>query len=121
MHFTGNKSLPLILLLLMHKNVKLTWRLNNYCNSSPWRNSLIKLTHYDETKKGVHDAQLVRAKENIKMSHCVFIDDFPTLYRLPKFHKILYKTHFIANSSSFTTTEWSIILTSCLTAIKTML
>ena len=30
---------------------------------------LIKLTHYDETKKGAHDSQKVRAKENPKLSH----------------------------------------------------
>ena len=42
------------------------------------------------------------------------------LYMLPKFHKRPYKSRFIANSSSCTTTELSILLTSCLTAIKTM-
>ena len=43
----------------------------------------------------------------------------PTLYWLPKFHKQPYKTRFIANSSSCTNTELSIILTSsCLIAIK---
>ena len=30
---------------------------------------LIKLTHYDETKKRAHDSQIVRAKENLKVSH----------------------------------------------------
>ena len=29
----------------------------------------IKLTHYDDTKKRVHDWQIVRAKENIKLSY----------------------------------------------------
>ena len=38
----------------------------------------------------------------------------PTLYWLPKLHK----RRFIANSSACTTTELSILLTSCLTAIK---
>ena len=42
----------------------------------------------------------------------------PTLYWLPKLHKRPYKSRFIANSSAYTTTELSIILTSCLTAIK---
>ena len=41
-----------------------------------------------------------------------------TLYWLSKLHKIPYKSRFIANSSSCTTTELSIILTSCLSAIK---
>ena len=42
----------------------------------------------------------------------------PTLYWLPKLHKRPYKSRFIANSSACTTTELSILLTSCLTAIK---
>ena len=42
----------------------------------------------------------------------------PTLYVLPKLHKRPYKSRFIANSSSRTSTELSIILTICLTAIK---
>ena len=42
----------------------------------------------------------------------------PTLYWLPKLHKRPYKSHFIANSSACTTTELSILSTSCLTAIK---
>ena len=37
---------------------------------------------------------------------------------LPKLHKRPYKSRFIANSSACTTTELSILLTSCLTAIK---
>ena len=43
-----------------------------------------------------------------------------TFYWLPKLHKRLYKNKscFIANSSSYTTTDLSIILTYCLTAIK---
>ena len=52
----------------------------------------------------------------------VFVDEdskLLNLYWLPKLHKISYKSRFIANSSSCTTTELSIILTSCLTAIKT--
>ena len=51
----------------------------------------------------------------------VFVDEvynkLPTLYWLPKHHKRPYKSRCIANSSSFTTTELSILLTSCLTAI----
>ena len=53
----------------------------------------------------------------------VFVDKdhtkLPTLYWLPKLHKRPYKSHFIANSSSCTTTEMSVLLTSCLNAIKT--
>ena len=32
-------------------------------------NTLIKLTLHDETKKRAHDSQIVRAKENLKLSH----------------------------------------------------
>ena len=42
----------------------------------------------------------------------------PRLYWLPKLHKRPYKTRFLANSSSCTTTELSKLLTSCLTAIR---
>ena len=52
----------------------------------------------------------------------MFVDEdrskLPTLYWLPKLHKRPYKSHFIANSSSCTTTELSILLSSCLTANK---
>ena len=42
----------------------------------------------------------------------------PTMYWLHKLHKRPYKARFIANSNSYTTTELSKLLTSCLTAIK---
>ena len=45
-------------------------------------------------------------------------DRLPTLYWLPKLHKRPYKAHFIANSSSCTTTVLSKLLISCLTAVK---
>ena len=52
----------------------------------------------------------------------LFVDEdhskLPTIYWLPKLHKRPYKSRFIANSSACTTTELSILLTSCLTAIK---
>ena len=41
-----------------------------------------------------------------------------TLYWLHKLHKLPYKSTFIANSSACTTTELSILLTSCLAANK---
>lgn len=46
-------------------------------------------------------------------------DKIATLYWIPKLHKKPYKARFIANSSACTTTNLSILLTSCLTAIKT--
>ena len=32
-------------------------------------NTQIKLTLHDETKKMAHDSQIVRAEENLKLSH----------------------------------------------------
>ena len=29
----------------------------------------IKLTHYDDTKKGAHESQIVIAKENLKLNY----------------------------------------------------
>ena len=52
----------------------------------------------------------VKARENK--------DKVPTLYWLPKLHKKTYKARFIANSSSCTTTELSILLNLCHTAVK---
>ena len=51
------------------RNVQLAWRPSNECNVSSWRNTLIKLTHHDETKKRAHDSQIVKAKENLKLSY----------------------------------------------------
>ena len=52
----------------------------------------------------------------------VFVDEvhnkLPKLYWLPKLHERPYKSRFIANSSSCTTTELSILLASCLIAVK---
>ena len=52
----------------------------------------------------------------------LFVDEdhskLPRLYCLPKLHKRPYKSRFIANSSACTTTELSILSTSCPTAIK---
>ena len=42
----------------------------------------------------------------------------PTMYWIPKLHKSPYKERFIANSTSCTTTNLSVLLTSCLTKIK---
>ena len=56
----------------------------------------------------------------VKFSVCVNEgqDKLPTTYWLPKLHKRPYKARFNANSSSCTTTEFSKLLISCLTAIK---
>ena len=49
--------------------VQVAWKLPNYCNVTPQRNNLIKLTNYDETKKRGLDSETVRAKENPKLTH----------------------------------------------------
>ena len=51
------------------KIVYLVWRLPNYCNVSSKRNNLIKLTHYDDTKKRAHDSQIVRSNVNLNLNH----------------------------------------------------
>ena len=52
----------------------------------------------------------------------VFVDKdhskLPAIYWLAKLHKRPYKSRFIVNSGSCTTTKLSILLTSCLTVIK---
>ena len=52
----------------------------------------------------------------------MFVDEdhskLPTLYWLSQLNKRPYKSHFIANSSSCTTTELSILLTFCRFVIK---
>ena len=62
-----------------------------------------------------------RHRCNMAAKFGVFVDEdhskLPTLNWLAKLHKRPYKSRFIANSSSCTTTEFSINLTSCLTAI----
>ena len=50
------------------KIVKIAWRLPNYCNVSSQRNNLIKLTHYEETKK-THDSHIIRAKVNLYLRY----------------------------------------------------
>ncbi|MDA3086495.1 hypothetical protein OFO27_08180, partial [Campylobacter sp. CS_ED1] len=46
------------------------------------------------------------------------VQQIPTIYWIPKLHKSPYKSRFIANSVSCTTKQLSILLTSCLTLIK---
>ena len=64
---------------------------------------------------------LDRHRCHLAAKFVVFVDEdyskLPTLYWLPKLHKRPYKSLFIANSSSCTTTELFILLTFCLTAI----
>ena len=66
---TDHKSSPCHYVTGELKIVKLAWRLPKYCNVSSQRNNLIKLSHYDETKKRAHNSQKVRAKENSSLIH----------------------------------------------------
>ena len=40
-----------------------------FLTNATQNNNLIKLTHYDETKKRAHDSQVIRAEENLKLSY----------------------------------------------------
>ena len=43
--------------------------LPNYCNVSSQRNNIIKLTHFDETKKRAHRSDGQSYKENLKLNY----------------------------------------------------
>ena len=70
-----------------------------------------------QIEMSVVNAQLNELPIKFSVSVIEGQDKLPTMYWLPKLHKRPYKARFIANSSSCTTTELS-LLTSCLTAIK---
>ena len=99
-------------------NVVVVWRLH-YINTL--KQELSGTKAYKETSE--EEKSVVNGHCNhlaLKFSVCVKErqDRLPTMYWLPKLHKTPYKARFIANSSSFTTTELSKLLTSCLTAVK---
>ena len=50
----------------------LAWSLPNLCNAPSQRNYLIKLTHYNVTKKKAHDSQIIGAKENPNLKFAIF-------------------------------------------------
>ena len=72
----------------------------------------VNLTEKDIINRHVSDLGQYRAVVTEKQSK------LPSMYWLPKLHKSPYKARFIANSSTCTTTNISILLTSCLTAVK---
>ena len=65
----------------------------------------IVVDHIDKCKQFKADVKITQHK-------------LPTMYWIPKLHKNPYKARFIASSSSCTTTNLSVLLTSCLTKIK---
>ena len=99
-------------------NVVVVWRLH-YINTL--KQELSGTKAYKETSE--EEKSVVNGQCNhlaLKFSVCVKErqDRLPTMYWLPKLHKTLYKARFIANSSSYTATELSKLLSSCLTAVK---
>ena len=46
--------------------MQLTWKPSDYCNVSSWKNTLIQLTHHDETKKRTHDIQTLENVQSTK-------------------------------------------------------
>ena len=95
--------------------------------------SFEKCTTLTSSTAKTYEHNLLEEKSVVERHRCimaskfgVFVDEdhskLPSFYWLPKLHKRHYKKlRFIANYSSYTTTELSIILTYCLTTIKTML
>ena len=63
MHFTGANISPRSFV----KIIKMFGSNRGFL--TPQRNNLIKLTHYDDTKKRAHDTQIVDVKENLRCSH----------------------------------------------------
>ena len=57
------------------QNVQLALWLPNYCNVSPWRNNLIKLTYYVETKIRAHNSQVCPYDS---LLHMLEVRDFVT-------------------------------------------
>ena len=65
MHFTVASISSYIMLLSKHERyLNSHGGFHNFCNAYHR-----ETTKYDETKKRDHDLQMVRAKENIKVSH----------------------------------------------------
>ena len=88
------------------KNVLHNTLKQDFCTAKTYEHNLL-----DE--KSVVD----RHQCNMAAKFDVFVDEghskLHTLYWLPKLHKIPYKSRFIANTSSCTTTEFSISLPYC--------
>ena len=69
MHFTGAISFALDYVVV---NTQKVFSLQGGFQTSAMhhhRKNLIKLTHNDETKKRANDSQIVRTKENLKLSY----------------------------------------------------
>ena len=96
------------------------------------RNQYNQVPHLTQDTNGkVTDSQLYTTNESQEVSPfpagdhkavLLFVDEdhskLPTLYWLPQLHKRPHKSRYIAYSSTCTTTELTILLTSCRTMIK---
>ena len=74
---------------------------------------LTSSTETDTVKQHVIQCEKLKTTVDILKQN-----QLPTMYWIPKLHKNPYKSRFIANSSSCSTTNLSKLLTSCLTEIK---
>ena len=76
-------------------------------------NTLIKLTLHDETKKRAHDSQIVRAKENLKLSHGGYKN--LTMFAQRVTHTLWLKLLYIRTMSSLVTKEYHLEVVKCIT------
>ena len=100
-------------------NVVVVWRLH-YINTL--KQVLSGTKAYEQTsdeEKSVINNHIFQNATSFGVNVDEDQERLPTFYWLPKLHKQPYKSRFIANFSSCTTTELSKLLTSCLTTIKT--
>ena len=99
-------------------NVVVVWRLH-YINTIKRELSGTKANEQtSEKEKSVSNNHIFHNATRFAVSVNEDQERLSTFYWLPKLHKNPYKTRFIANSSSCTTTELSKLLTPCLTTIK---
>ena len=69
MHFTGTKFALDSTVVEVQDMLNLHGSFLTNAVLSSYRNTIIKLTPYDETKKRAHNSKIARAKENLKLSH----------------------------------------------------
>jgi hypothetical protein len=98
-------------------NVIIVWRIHYINIQTEELNSTNAYTLTSSSESDIVTAHTLHITK-FRISVAPKQDKVPTMYWLPKMHKTPYKARFIANSSSCTTTKLSVLLTSCLTAVK---
>ena len=99
-------------------NVVVVWRLH-YINTLIQELGSTKTYERTSTdEKAIVDDHCCHTTTKFAVGISENQEQLPTLYWLTKLHKRPYKSRYIANSNSCTTTELSKLLTSCLTAVK---